>query len=336
MTSRRARRTTTPEPPTRPTLVARCAEDLLAMVPVVLGFHPGESVVLMTFGAVGRSFHARCDLPRVLEDVDEVVDVLLEPVVRHDVSDAAVIAYADDELVADLTVHTLVEALEAVGVRVRDALRVTDGRWFRCFPDHPTEEGVPFDIGSHPFLADSVLRGEVTLESRDELRASVARDPVAAEAVARSLWSARPPLEPAQRPAEVAWALSAVDRALADPDRLTSAVLARLVDGLRDHEVRDHLCFALERPTAAAHVDLWTRVLRSAPEGRASGPAVLLAFAAWLAGNGALAWCALDRCFAETRLDSLALTLAHSLQHGLHPSVWDGTEGGGDPGPDPA
>ena len=43
--------------------VARSPEDLIALVPFVLGFHPSESVVLLTFGAPGGSFHARVDLP---------------------------------------------------------------------------------------------------------------------------------------------------------------------------------------------------------------------------------------------------------------------------------
>ena len=49
------------------TLTARGPEDLLAAVPVVLGFHPQDSLVMLTFGAV-RSFHARVDLPPSADD----------------------------------------------------------------------------------------------------------------------------------------------------------------------------------------------------------------------------------------------------------------------------
>ena len=44
------------------TMTARCPEDLLAMVPVTLGFTPTDSVAMLTFGAV-HPFHARVDLP---------------------------------------------------------------------------------------------------------------------------------------------------------------------------------------------------------------------------------------------------------------------------------
>ena len=44
------------------TLTAKSPEDVLAMVPVVLGFTPTDSLVMLTFGAASP-FHARVDLP---------------------------------------------------------------------------------------------------------------------------------------------------------------------------------------------------------------------------------------------------------------------------------
>ena len=44
------------------TLTARTPEDILAVVPVVLGFEPTESLVMLTFGS-DPPFHARVDLP---------------------------------------------------------------------------------------------------------------------------------------------------------------------------------------------------------------------------------------------------------------------------------
>ena len=64
------------------TLTARSPEDLLALVPIVLGFVPRESVVMLTFGAQ-RTFHARVDLPVREAEVAEVVQALLEPARRH-------------------------------------------------------------------------------------------------------------------------------------------------------------------------------------------------------------------------------------------------------------
>src|ERR1700712_6060955 len=62
--------------PTPSTFVARSPVDLVALVPMVLGFHPSDSVVLLTFGPPGGSFHARVDLPVSAAAQEEVADVL--------------------------------------------------------------------------------------------------------------------------------------------------------------------------------------------------------------------------------------------------------------------
>ncbi len=54
--------TSTPHQTAPTTLTARCPEDVLALVPVLLGFLPSESVVMLTFGAA-QAFHARVDRP---------------------------------------------------------------------------------------------------------------------------------------------------------------------------------------------------------------------------------------------------------------------------------
>ena len=63
------------------TLTARRPEDLLAAVPVVLGFRPCDSLVMLTFDAQ-RTFHARVDLPPpgdVEASLPELADALLSP-----------------------------------------------------------------------------------------------------------------------------------------------------------------------------------------------------------------------------------------------------------------
>ena len=62
---------TSPAPTDLP-FTARCPEDVLAVVPVLLGFVPEESVAMLTFGAP-RVFHARVDLPPSREEIPEMV-----------------------------------------------------------------------------------------------------------------------------------------------------------------------------------------------------------------------------------------------------------------------
>ena len=49
-------------------------------------------------------------------------------------------------------------------------------------------------------------------------------------------------------------------------------------------------------------MDLWRDVVRRAPADLRAAPAALLGFAAWLSGDGALAWCAVE-CALEAEPD---------------------------------
>ena len=80
------------------TLTARSPEDLLALAPVVLGFLPADSVVMLTFGA-SEPFHARLDLPgpgHGVGEVAEVVDLLITPARQHGVQRVVLLIYSAD------------------------------------------------------------------------------------------------------------------------------------------------------------------------------------------------------------------------------------------------
>jgi hypothetical protein len=76
------------------------------------------------------------------------------------------------------------------------------------------------------------------------------------------------------------------------------------------------------RENADVHVDLWRDVVRRSPEDLVAAPAALLGFAAWLAGDGALAWCAVDRAQQAEPGYGLAGLLAQALAGGVPPSAW--------------
>jgi hypothetical protein len=78
----------------------------------------------------------------------------------------------------------------------------------------------------------------------------------------------------------------------------------------------------ISRAEATRHVDLWRDLVRRCPLDLLPGPSCLLAFAAWLAGQGALAWCALDRCFEVDPDYSMADCVAQLLASAVPPSVW--------------
>ena len=78
----------------------------------------------------------------------------------------------------------------------------------------------------------------------------------------------------------------------------------------------------MSRDDAARHLRLWTDAVQRAPDDLVAAPAALLGLAAWLAGNGALAWCAVDRCQTVDPGNTLAELVADMLTHAVPPSTW--------------
>ncbi|HQR27322.1 MAG TPA: DUF4192 domain-containing protein [Nocardioides sp.] len=307
-----------------PTLVARTPEDLLAMVPVVLGFHPQRSLVMLTFGG-RQSFHARVDVPDSDHDVALVTDLLLGPALRHEVRSAVFVVYDRDSRFTRAVARRLVREFLARGIAVVDVLLADRGRWCR-FEERRWGPRVPYDLTDHPFHAEAVWHGLVTHDSRAALAASVGTDPARLAAVCACLPA------PGERsvavaggaaPDETGWAVATLDAAVREGVALEAPDAARMLTALTDLDVRDAVWRRMTRATARQHLRVWTDLVRAAPEGMVAAPAVLLGFAAWLGGDGALAWCALDRCLADEPSYSLGHLLARALSDAVPPSHWE-------------
>jgi len=309
----------TETPPT--SLVARNPEDLLAMVPIVIGFAPTDSVVMLTFGAT-HTFHARVDLPTRSDEIDELVGALLDPARRNGVRRVVFVLYAADPGTARRAWRGLREGCREAGIDVIEALRADGARWYPLLGgDRRIREiGVPYDVSAHPFAAQAVVDGRVTHSSRDHLAALLDTDPDRAAAVAELADGIEAPDD---HRSEGEWVDRLVRRHTAEATSPTDVEVARLLRALTVKTLRDAAWSSLTRADAQRHVDLWLDVLRRTPPPFTPPVATLLGFAAWQGGQGALAWCAVDRC-AEVDSDYTLMTyLASALTNALPPGVWE-------------
>ena len=299
-------------------ITARRPEDLLAVVPVVLGFHPTESVVLLTFGA-RRQFHARIDLPRTPAEIAATVAALLAPSVREQAQAVALVLYAGERTAATArwASRALVRGFEGAGIRVIDAIRADGECWFALLPRRggAPARGVRYDVTTHPISAQAVFEGRAVLASRSAVAETLRPDPAAAARLADTAREVRP--------ADHDTVAAAVATA-AREGRWTDPVLASVLLGLRDPKVRDAAWGSMRRPESPKHVRLWTDAVRRAPAELCAGAAAVLAYAAWLAGDGALAWCAVDRCREHEPGNSLARLVADLLEQAVPPAVLGG------------
>ena len=150
--------------PNSPTFRIRTEADVLALVPYTLGFHPVDSLVLVTIDGEKRPFQARIDLPDDPDAMPDVAEHLVVAAVRNGAERALVIAYTDDECVGRAAVDALVDVLDAARVPVVLAIRADGSRWFRLgdAAGDGDPEGEPYDVRGHELSSRAVLDGKLS------------------------------------------------------------------------------------------------------------------------------------------------------------------------------
>jgi len=85
---------------------------------------------------------------------------------------------------------------------------------------------------------------------------------------------------------------------------------------------RDLAWSRIDRTSAARHLAVWSTVARRVVPPYEPAVLSLAAFAAWASGDGASAWCALDRALTADPGYSMARLVADALSRCVPPDVW--------------
>jgi hypothetical protein len=319
------------------TLTARTPEDLLALTPVLLGFWPEESIVMLTFGAP-RPFHARLDLPPPEEQTPmtlrEVEETLLAPARDHRARRVVLLYFTADRRAAEGVHRVLRRGCRKARIGLVTALHADGESWSELSHPDPAARAHTreYDLSCHPFVLQALLDGRLAHRTREEMVASLEPDPAAAEAVCAALVAGRhadagvPSDGRAIRDAG-RWVASLVARHVADGGTPSDDEVARLVWVTQCRRVRDAAWSLIRREDATEHLRVWQGVVRRTPDQLVAPAAALLGWAAWQAGDGAQAWAAVDRCHRAEPGYALATYLGSLLQHAVPP---DHSEGGFD------
>ena len=317
--------------------------DVLAVVPHLLGFHPGKSLVVMGVGRprarVQLAF--RYDLPDPPDAVHaaDIAEHAAEVLRHRRISTVIGVGYGPGTLVTPVA-DALAAALRQAGLRLHELMRVENGRYWSYLCQNPEccpAEGVPFDVRANPAAAAMTVAGLVAYPDRAALASTVA--PVTG-AAARSMEQAT--RRARERAADLIAQASAPGtgrpaRLLVDEGRravreaidtyraggrlLADEPLAWLTVVLAHLPVRDDAWARMDAEYRAAHLRLWTDVVRRAAPAYLPAPASLLAFTAWQSGEGALANIAIDRALAADPGYSLAQLLRDIMDAGVPPSA---------------
>jgi hypothetical protein len=250
------------------------------------------------------------------------------------------VAYGPETLV-DSVAYALREAARQAGIKLRDVLRVEDGRYWSyacgdeaCCP----ATGTPFDPAASSASAAMAAAGMPVLADRAAVAAQVAPlGGIAAESMRQATCRAERHAAQllgkvrkssrlgAARQMIAAAGLNAVGELIATyrggGKYATDYQLAWITVAVRDLRVRDDAWARMDPAYQDAHRRLWTDVVRRAQPGYVAAPASLLAFVAWQAGDGALANVALDRALADEPGYSMAQLLRQVITAGAPPSL---------------
>ena len=291
--------------------------DILGVLPHRLGFHPGESLVLVCLEGRRRRDRLvmRVDLPH--RGDDRAVASELAARVRH-VGASAVVAVVYTEasephgLPRRPLVTALSKALARAGVELPEALLVRDGRWWSYLCDRPAccpADGTPLPAeptsATNRYAAEAVAQGAAVLPDREALRRTVepADHPVACAAREQAAAAADELLETALRDGGLP-AVRALTQARLDAlrsrweqgdRRLAADDAALVVLGMRDKQARDAVMTAVLDDDVEYFVGLLSELARLTDDADAAPVCTALAWVAYTAGNGALAAIAAER-----------------------------------------
>jgi hypothetical protein len=316
----------------------RSLADLIALVPYLLGFHPSNSMVVLSLRNQKIIFQVRADLPTSTE-LPHFVGYYTDLVARHRSAAVVLLGYGIGPRVTPVAL-ALRSAIEARGIPVVEAVRIAEGRFWSYLCTRPgccPTEGRPYDAISAPIATAAIVEGCVALPSRTmlERRFTPVEGPDRQgmrEATGRAdrrladLMASKPD-DPGKlvRSAGVVAVDTAVARQRAD-GRLTDDELAWLSVVLVHLPVRDYAWQSIGGDLIV-HIGLWTELLRRSEPDLSVAPATLLGFAAWLAGEGVIAGIAVSRALDVDPTYRMAQLLDAALAGGIAPAEWAEAQG---------
>lgn len=304
---------------------------LIAALPAVLGFVPENSLVLVSLGDGELGAVLRVDLTDDLVDrVEHLVEVtaaatpeaVIAVIVDADGADCPQCADDYRQLCGVLAEALSQRDIELWAAHVVDRIAV-GGRW-RCV-DGCGSGGAVDDPSASLLAAAAVLEGRRLYPRRADLQAVIAADPSRGAALAGALTRQATIRAVAHRADSVACGRRDVEHAMAAAagvaggQALPDAELAELGCALNDVAVRDTL-YALAVSEKAGQAEaLWALLARALPAPWRVEALVLLAFSAYVRGDGPLAGVSLEaalRCEPDHRMAGMLDT---ALQSGLRP-----------------
>jgi hypothetical protein len=316
----------------RPDFELKRPGAVIAALPAVLGFVPEKSLVLISIDGGELASVMRVDLadagPDQIEHLAEVAsaagpEAAIAVIVDADGAGCPMCNQGYRDLCATLTDELAQRDIAVWAVHVVDRV-ARGGRW-HCVCGCGAG-GVVDDPSASPLAVAAVLDGRRLYARRADLQAVIAVDDRArSAALSRLIGEHAASREVAHRADPAACVRGDIEGAIAaaarvrDGQQLCDAELAALASALTDVQVRDTLFALAVGQTAGEAESLWALLARRLPEAWRVGALVLLAFSAYVRGDGPLAGVSLEAALRCQPGHRMAGMLDTALQSGLRP-----------------
>lgn len=307
--------------------------DLLAAIPFLIGYHPIDSLVLVSIKDESVGMAMRVDYP-VLAD-ENFFDAMANHCLTDGAEGALIVAYQPlDRSDGDRVVAQATAALSRAGIAIYESILVADG-FFRSLLCHDITccpvEGRPVPpLDSSRIAAESVVAGHpMPFATHADLDGSVRSNLLAYETpwldrVSKSqIDPGSPDLNDQQRDGATA-VIDLANDFIANGISTDQDLIAHVLGRLSDIQVRDFALGSHDEESIAAYRRMWLHLLRSAPAGYVAPVATLAAAISYESGDGALARAALTRAFEEDPAYSLATLLQRVFSAGWPPKSFAG------------
>lgn len=331
--------------------------DLVAAVPAMLGFVPERSLLVMVLtesacdpriGSALVSAVLRFDLELPPEFTGDLAAIIADAVIRICSSSDSTevlavivddrvtappspwykaVRQANDALIADLVQHLADAGIGMEGGWATAAIE-PEQLWWSVL-GHPNQGLIP-DPAISAVTEALKAADKPVYASRAELAALVELDQEQAEQVSRSLPSAKATVQRRYAAKQLdgdpdggtRWALKRVLKVIAALDSGSLPTVyrtAELAAVLADRRVRNGLFATALSNYAAPAEALWSHLTRTLPSPERAEAAVLLAYSAYVRGNGPLAGIAVQTALDAVPYHHFAVLLEASLEMGLDP-----------------
>ena len=302
--------------------------DLLAAIPFLIGYHPIDSLVLVSIKDDCVGMAMRIDYP--IDQSEIAFDLCASHITADEADGALIVAYQPrdrsdgDEVLAQTTA-----ALSRAGIAIYESILIAQGSYrsllchdITCCPI----DGRPVPPHDSSRIAmESVVAGHpMPFASFAELGTSVRSNLLAQEeqGLERVQKSYVDPSDSDLNNLQRDGATAVIDLA---NDFITNGIstdqdlIAHVLGRLSEIQVRDFALGSHDGESAVGYQSMWMHLLRSAPPGFVAPVACLAAAIAYEHGDGALARAALDRAFVDSPTYSLALLLKRVFSAGWPP-----------------